>query len=621
MKAMASLDGEYVAVSFEPLLTREDRAWARELAGMVPGGRRRGDGYRWLATVENCKRMRKQWGDALVVHRTLSEWYRLEARATAAQVALASAKDAVLGLVPERYPRLHAALGSWQKVGAAWLVNAYRNGALLVDEPGIGKTRTVIAGLLERGSERILVVCPKISVKMVWGNEFRKLAPDVPVYLARGTRAKRDKAIAAFEKEPSPQKVLVVVAEMLRIKGTRAKKSQPYDFQGYEYPQLFGEPWDAVVIDESHSMLGSLTIRKASLTGEGLRRLPTEAVRGLRLCVTGTPWGRGGRVTGMFGALNWCWPDEFTSYWRWVDEHFEVVEKYAGRERGYVKKITGLRSGTTETQFYASLGPRLLRRTMDEVVTRQHKPEYFELLCEMEGEQARQYAAMAKDAEAKVSGGVLTTTGTLDYLTRSRQMASGAVGLREDGKVFFLPGASNKLEVLTWALEERGILDGEGDLRVVVASQWTEYLAIVAKELDRLQVRYHLLTGSTSENQRDAVQERWQAPYDPVSNPERVFLLSTKAGGVSINLDSADEVHQLDRVYPPEAEEQLHRRIVRMSRDHPARIYFYHTEGTVDERIHDDLFETLMQQLKVLDARRGKEIARQVVRYTPPEEG
>lgn len=622
MEARAHVDGDRILVHFTAKGYDEVEE-ARHLARQVPGASWRPSKKAWAypRTVDTCRKLRRVLGPMLKVHAELSAWYRVEAAATQEQVHLSMATDADLGVVPQHFPTLHANLGSWQKVGAAWLVNAYRNGALYVDEPGIGKTRGVLAGLLERGCGQMLIVCPKISVKTVWGNEIRRLIPELRghVYLARGNRASREKVISQYLEDTAPQKVLVVVAEMLRIKGVKVKNRE-YRWTGYEYPQLFDVAWDAVVVDESHKLLGSLTITKGNLAGEGLRRIEVEAVRGLKLCVTGTPFGRGGRVQGMFGALHWCWPDEYGSFWRWAEEHFQVEEKFAGKTVGYVRKVVGLKPGRKEEDLYRSLGPRLLRRTMAEVKPDYTKPEYWELLCELEGAQLRQYRALAEDGEVKLPGGVLTTTGVLDSLTRARQSANGCLGLREDGTVYYT-GESNKLDVLMDQLDERGILDGDGHLKVVIASQYTEFLGLLVDRLRKANVPHHYLHGGSSDRKRDKMQEVWQQPYDPETNPERVFLLSAKAGGVSINLDAADEMFQVDEMYPPEDNEQLHRRLIRMSRDHQVRIYYLRSEGTIDHTVAENVGATLMEQLQVLDGRRGLSVARQLMQYRPPEEG
>jgi hypothetical protein len=91
--------------------------------------------------------------------------------------------------------------------------------------------------------------------------------------------------------------------------------------------------------------------------------------------------------------------------------------------------------------------------------------------------------------------------------------------------------------------------------------------------------------------------------------------MNAKAGGVSITLDAADFLFQLDEMFPPEANEQLHRRIFRRSRVHAARVVYFRSEGTIDENVAGAVGATLAEQLKVLDGRRGLQVVREVIRY------
>jgi hypothetical protein len=86
---------------------------------------------------------------------------------------------------------------------------------------------------------------------------------------------------------------------------------------------------------------------------------------------------------------------------------------------------------------------------------------------------------------------------------------------------------------------------------------------------------------------------------------------------VSITLDAADFLFQLDEMFPPEANEQLHRRIFRRSRVHRARVVYFRSEQSIDTVIADDVAATLAEQLKVLDARRGLNTVREMLRTTP----
>ena len=597
---------------------RIDYHEARSVAREVQGGRKVRGAMVWVypLSVDVCQQMREAWGGRLRVHKALSGWYKGAAAERTEQAARTQAQEAA-GLVnlPQRYPELYEWLKPDQRVAAEWMAHAYRNGGLLADEGGVGKTAAVVAGLLERDQQGdILVICPKVSVRSVWQKHFQDLS-DIPCYAARGTRAKREATIAAYLADPAPRKVLVVVAEMLRVKGERDAKKR-LQVEGAEYPDLFGVKWAAVIVDEGHKLLGSMDVVRGNLAAEGLARLDfTEDC--LRLCATATPWGKGGRVEALFGTLHWLWPDEFPSKWQWVGRHFEVEDqrvfvKGGGGATKTVKRIGGLKEDGGEKALYDSLGPRVLRRTMVEVSpAHAGLKNWLVVPCEMEGRQERLYKAFVDNGEVKVDGGILSTTGTLDFFTRCRQLANGV--LRLDGRQAKFTGESNKVDRLMEHLASTGILDGSSPTKVVVASQYNEFLDVVMARLDKEKCPYLVLTGSTSEAKRDHAMETFQAPGGP-----QVFILNGKAGGVSITLDAADEMHVLDQMYPPEANEQLFWRIFRRGHIHEVFYYLYESEGTIDEKVSVTVAAGTQQQLRVLDGRRGLEVVRTLAKYEPP---
>lgn len=587
----------------------------------VPGARWHNASKRWRypLAVETCHLLRKAWGDDLTVGPDLGAWYVQALEGRKAQTARAAQTDAELNRLPQVAPALFATLRPDQRVGVRWVAEGYRGGGLLADQPGLGKTLETIGGILEAGGGHVLIVCPKLSVKRVWQREWKKWAPDVPVYAARGTRARRNKAIEAFRDDTADTKVLIVVMEMLRV----TEEVDPSDFEGkkkiqtgFEYPLIHDWHWEWAVVDESHKAFGSLTIAKGNLAGKGLKHLMKVSER--RLAVTGTPFGRGGRVQGMFGTLHWLWPDEFTSFWRWAEGLFEIKEEEVyikggrGRTRP-VKRIGKLREGGVK-EFFEMLGPRVLRRTKAEVIKWLPPKQYVEVLCTMEGEQLKQYQQLSEDAEVVVPGGMIIANGVLAEITRAKQVANGALHKDSAGNVRFNTNVSAKLDMLMQMLDQRGILDDDGsELKLIVASQFNEFLSALEQRLEKANVGYHIITGKTSDAKRDKAMEEFQG-----DGGHRVFLLNAKAGGVSVTLDAADEVHCLDELYNPEDQEQLEDRAHRASRNHQVTIYHYRSEGTIDEQIATNVEGKRQAQHGIMDGRRGVEYARELIRYRKP---
>lgn len=620
----AYLEGNRILVEFPS-------AYDTETPRDVSGGRWRNGSkkYSYPLSVAKCQEMRRAWGASLAVHKDLSAWYRKEtARANAQTQRAATVAPVALPALEAAMPELAAFIGPDQRQAASWIANAYNGAGILADEPGLGKTYSTVAGLYEANPEGpILIVCPRISVRTVWERSLR--SGPWPVFAARGTRAQREAIIDKFYRRKARTKVLIVVAEMLRAKGKRVKqaKGSKFEITGFEYPELFGLEWSTVVLDESHKLLGALTISKGNLMSEGLRRLPIAQYDGTgvrRLAVSGTPFGDGGSVEGMFGTLHWCWPTEYTSFWRWAGEHFDVTDERVFIRGGHgatqmVKKVGGLKGGKSDEQFFRELGPRILRRTLEEVSPKhKHLRSYEEVICEMTDNQRDQYQTFIANGEVAIEGGILTAVGSLAEMTRARQISNGVLRKEEgrDGDVTVTyTGESGKLDAVMQRLDEMGLLGNPKRRRrkVVIASQWNEYLKALCKRLDESGTPYYLMTGGTSDAKRDRMMDDFQSDEPG----PRLFIMNAKAGGVSITLDAADFLFQLDEMHPPEANEQLHRRIFRRSRVHAARVVYFRSEDSIDTAIAGDVAAKLAKQLKVLDARRGLSIVRELLRTTP----
>jgi SNF2 family DNA or RNA helicase len=626
----------------------------------VSGGRfhrsEHGKYWHYPLSVEACHELRHAFGNRLRVGNDLAAWYREAATVAAAQTDLSAKTDATLTRVPRAFADW---LHGYQRAGAVWIAQGYREAGLVADKPGVGKTPETLAALLEAGVQGpVLIVCPRSSVKSVWGMEAKRHLKGVPVYLCRGNRQQRMRVLGRFathmSRDPNRLRIVVVVAEMLRvilgdpcytesgnkISGMCSQRIRNLNFQcdlhqimrekmaaskdekerkkdlvpvDFSYPQLFetgllGGGWSWIILDESHKLLGSLTVAKANLMGRALRLLPERSDR-RRYALSGTPFGKGGRVQGLFGTLHWLWPDEYTSFWKWADKVLEVEDKKINRFGDTAKKIIGpkgLRKDATAEEeaeawerFLVTLGPRILRRTKEETVKDLPPKSYYEVICEMTTEQRKQHEELAEYAEITTPGDMIVANGRLALHTRSRQLANGELTYENEKARF--TGVSGKIDRLWDNLEARGITDGTPGDKIVVASEFNEFLDVIEARLDADKIAFLRIDGSLSDKRREGIMERWQGN----EGHERVMLVQTKAAGLSINLDAADEMHIMDEDTDPGVNEQLEDRIHRASRIHKVRIFYYRTEGTVDLKAAHDAEYRRRVQHAVLDGRRG----------------
>ena len=113
--------------------------------------------------------------------------------------------------------------------------------------------------------------------------------------------------------------------------------------------------------------------------------------------------------------------------------------------------------------------------------------------------------------------------------------------------------------------------------RILVFSQFTSMLGLIAQGLDERGISYALLTGATADRQRqvDAFQ----------SGRVAVFLISLKAGGTGLNLTSADTVIHYDPWWNPAAQAQATDRAHRIGQTRPVFVHQLIVAGSVEERM------------------------------------
>lgn len=568
----------------------------RDEAKRVPGARPKFNGKRFVCwtyplSISTCRSFRSVFGERLLIHETLAAWARDAIAAEQAQIELRSAADAELKRVADIAPKLAAAMESrtYQRVGARFAADGRT--VLIADEPGLGKTLETLAALIEAGARRVLVFAKKKAAEVVWAHETQRwLGSAAQVFLATGdlNKKQRDSVLNHFvaaagwqhlEEETDAYQVRILVCniEMCRMKKGEAPK----------FPQLFGDDWDAIVVDESHNALIGKNVMSNSIsqTRYGFMHLPLRK-GGLKVALSGTPFR--GKPIHAWGTLNWLRPDLFTSFWRWAEEYFDVTAGYKGA------KVIGEMREDKAVDFDRMMAPYLLRRTKAEVASDMPPRQYggspldtddpgstIGVWLPMEPAQQKSYAQMKANGEASLESGLLLANGHLAEMTRLKQFAicDWDIVTAADGEEMLAPRKpSNKYLWLKEFIDERAA----AGQKVVVASQFTRVLNAFSLWLDGDEINSYLLTGETSAK---AVARNVAAFNDP-SDRVPVMLLNTKAGGESITLDAcADDIVFLDETFIPDDQEQVENRIHRMSRIHQVNVWYLRSLGSIDEEI------------------------------------
>jgi SNF2 family DNA or RNA helicase len=611
-------------------------------------------------TLDVCRLLRAEFGEALEIRPALWSWARAEARKESEMAELGAKLSGVdLVRIPERYPVLAEAMESRPYQHAAARFIAEGRSVLVSDGMGLGKTLEALAGVVESGVPGpYLVVAPQVALDTAWEREILSRLDDAEVYtvgLKQYNRPKRTEMLSdAIPLNSSltswdDRNVWVLInIEMVRTKSfwvcptcgmewpkSDHPKSQIIDCghdpgkvrirHAHEYPQLFGLEWGAVIMDEcQRALIRNSGTPTQTRNGAKLLRVRED---GLRIALSGTPMR--GKPQRLWGTLNWLNEKAYSGFWGWLERFWEVTQEgYAG------SRSIGRLIPEREATLNASLSRYVLRRTKQEVSPELPPKQYCGtpltpgdpdsptgVWLEMDPAQAKAYEQMLVMGSADVNGGTINAVGVLAEMTRLKQFASsaGMVGAKGFQPAF----PSNKFDwTLQW-LVDAGILDYSGRSKtptpgdepqgkVVIASQFTGLLKLFQDQLESYGLRTLAITGEVTGPKRTMAQDLFNDP----SSDYHVLFINTTAGGVAITLDAADDMIILDETHIPDDQEQLEDRINNRrpeERVATRRFWYLKSLGTIDEAVARVNIQRDKSQKRILDERRGVAYLREVV--------
>lgn len=428
---------------------------------------------------------------------------------------------------------LGAELRSYQQTGLCWLQHLRQCGfnGLLADDMGLGKTIQTIAHLyLEQQmgqlDEPALIVVPT-SLLHNWSEEIRRFAPSLRCLIQHGTKRHDNwDRIKHYD--------LIITSYALVARDLEQWQQQPLSW---------------VILDEAQMIKNPKT--RASQAVKQLQ--PAH-----KLCLTGTP------VENHLGEL-WSIFDFLMPGCLGSNQQFR---------RHYRKPIEQEANEARFEQLLRRISPFMLRRTKDQVAT--DLPPKTEIVqhIDMAEDQRALYQQLRhserEGLELKFSdnrGAGQQQIQVLAALMKLRQACCDPALLGENSI------SSAKRQYCLEMLEE---LVAE-DRAVLVFSQFTSMLDLLAEELDARKIDYLMLTGK-SQN-RGALVDAFQ------QGEAKVFLISLKAGGVGLNLTRADTVIHYDPWWNSAAEQQASDRAHRIGQENPVFVYKLIMQDSVEEKI------------------------------------
>jgi len=417
---------------------------------------------------------------------------------------------------------IQAKLHEHQVEGLSWLVHQYRNAvpAILGDQMGLGKTLQSIAFLAYlkdnmQVSGPHLVVVP-LSVMSNWMAEIERFCPSMRCIRFHGPKQERARIKQEELTDVREFDVVVTTYEMLTSEISYFRR------------KFF---WRVLIVDEGHRLKN-----EKSQLSENLRKLPAF----YRLILTGTPCQNNLRE--LWALFHYLLPDVFTN---------ASAEKF---EEGFDAQ-RGIMDVARMKEARSLLALLMLRRRKDQISMTLPSKTELAVVCGLSEYQRTWY----KRVLTGVRGEILTTGAgaalemadgewrkLLNILLQLRKvcnhpflMSDSVYTLGED-----LVEASGKLKVLDRMLPK---MKADGH-RVLLFSQFTSMLDILEDYCQMRGHEYVRLDGSTNRVQRRLDMRRFNAPGSNLF----IFLISTRAGGVGINLASADTVVLYDSDWNPQ---------------------------------------------------------------------
>uniref|UniRef100_A0A8C2G8M6 SWI/SNF related, matrix associated, actin dependent regulator of chromatin, subfamily a, member 5 n=1 Tax=Cyprinus carpio TaxID=7962 RepID=A0A8C2G8M6_CYPCA len=477
-------------------------------------------------------------------------------------------------------------LRDYQVRGLNWLISLYENGinGILADEMGLGKTLQTISllGYMKHyrnipGPHMVLV--PK-STLYNWMNEFKRWVPSLRAVCLIGDRDER----TAFVRDtllPGEWDVCVTSYEMVIIERAVFKKFN----------------WRYLVIDEAHRIKN-----EKSKLSEIVREFKTTN----RLLLTGTPLQN--NLHELWALLNFLLPDVFNSsedFDSWFDTNNCL---------GDTKLVERL---------HTVLRPFLLRRIKADVEKSLLPKKEIKMYIGLSKMQREWYTKiLMKDIDILNSAGKMDKMRLLNVLMQLRKCCNhpylfdGA----EPGPPYttdlHLVVNSGKMAVLDKLLPK---LKEQGS-RVLIFSQMTRVLDILEDYCMWRNYGYCRLDGQTPHEERQISINAFNEP----NSSKFLFMLSTRAGGLGINLATADVVIIYDSDWNPQVDLQAMDRAHRIGQKKQVRVFRFITENTVEERIVERaemklrLDSIVIQQGRLVDpntSKLGKDEMLSIIRH------
>jgi DNA excision repair protein ERCC-6 len=491
---------------------------------------------------------------------------------------------------------IYPALFDYQKTGVQWLWELYSQnvGGIIGDEMGLGKTIqaiSFIAGLhySKMLTKPVIVVCPATVMKQ-WVNEFHRWWPALRVSILHGSgsgmldtrredRMEREMELRNYGDYDDTLTKSGKAAKSIVEKVKRDGHVLVTTYSGLQTYAEFLIPteWECAILDEGHKIRNphtSITIHCKEL------RTPN------RVILSGTPMQN--NLTELWSLFDFVFPMRLGTLVNFRNQFEFPIKRGGYANASNLEFETAVQCAET---LKDAISPYLLQRFKVDVATDLPQKKEQVLFCKLTRQQREAYENFLRSEEMKsIQTGKRQMLFGVDYLRKvcnHPDLTEHKTLSKKAGFDYGAASKSGKMQVVKELLS----LWQKGGHKTLLFAQHRIMLDILQKFMKTMPgINFRRMDGETPiKNRQDLVDEFNNDP------DLHVFLLTTKVGGLGVNLTGANRVIIYDPDWNPSTDIQARERSWRLGQKREVEIYRLMSAGTIEEKIyHRQIFKQFL---------------------------